>query len=54
MLAAGDQSTIQRNGMAMSLNNGGDTIRLIDAGTGERDRFSYTSSQPGARIETGH
>jgi len=53
-LPAGQSATIRRNGMPLSLNNGGDEIVLLDAGGGERDRFRYTSAQEGVPIPTGH
>ena len=52
--APGTSSTILRNTMPMSLNNGGDTIRLINTNTHETDSFTYSSSQPGVWIITGH
>ena len=54
ILNAGQSKTIKRGGMAMSLNDGGDVIVLLDAAGHERDRFSYTGSQVGVRIQTGH
>ena len=53
-LAGGQSATISRNAMPMSLDNDGDEILLFDANNAERDRFRYTSSVEGIRIETGH
>ena len=53
-IGRGQTATIRRSGMPMSLNNGGDTVILLDQNTQERDRFEYTGSQPGVRIQTGH
>lgn len=53
-LAPGASKTVQRNGMAMSLNNAGDEITLLDAGGAEQDRFKYMSSTEGVAIQTGH
>jgi competence protein ComEC len=53
-LTSGQSKTIKRGGMAMSLNDGGDVIVLLDGAGHERDRFSYTGSQVGVRIQTGH
>lgn len=53
-LNGGQSKTIRRGGMAMSLNNGGDEIVLLNAAGLEQDRFRYTGSQPGVRIQTGH
>jgi hypothetical protein len=44
----------RRNGQAMSLNNAGDEIVLIDATQLERDRFAYQTSTEGAAIQTLH
>lgn len=53
-LSPGETRTIRRNGRAMSLNNGGDDIRLIDAAGNLVDRFEYQSSSEGMSISTGH
>ena len=53
-LGSGESKTIRRNGMPMSLNNNGDEIFLIDSETQIRDRFFYTGSQRGVKINTGH
>jgi len=53
-LAPGQSGTARRNGMPMSLNNGGDEIVLVDAAGAEQDRFAYLSSQLGVRIQTSH
>jgi beta-lactamase superfamily II metal-dependent hydrolase len=53
-LAGGNSATITREGMAMSLDNDGDTVVLID-GTGQViDSVTYSASQPGVEIVTGH
>ena len=44
----------RRNGQAMSLNNAGDEIVLIDATQVERDRFGYQTSSEGTVIRTLH
>ncbi|MDH4070076.1 MAG: lamin tail domain-containing protein [Ignavibacteria bacterium] len=41
VIAPGEQKTVVRAGMAMSLDNDGDTIRLIDGANQEQDRFTY-------------
>jgi hypothetical protein len=51
---AGESITIRRNGMPMSLNNNGDVITLVGPGNQSQDAFTYTSSQPGVVIQTGH
>jgi beta-lactamase superfamily II metal-dependent hydrolase len=51
---AGQSATIQRKGMPMSLNNGGDEVSLLDAGNHLQDQFSYAGSTEGVRIQTGH
>lgn len=53
-IAAGAQATIQRNGMAMSLNNNQDTIRLVDPASQTVDSFQYTNPHRGVPINTGH
>ena len=53
-LPAGARVTVRRNGMAMSLDNGGDTIRLIDGGGSVRDAVQYGPTAPGAEVLTGH
>jgi len=53
-LAPGQSKTIRRNGMAMSLNNSGDEVKLLDAADIVKDSFSYTSSTEGTAIQTGH
>ncbi len=53
-LAAGQSQTFRRNGQAMSLNNTGDEIVLLDAGNVERDRFNYAASSEGTIIKTQH
>ena len=53
-LAAGQSRTFRRDGQAMSLNNGGDEIALIDAMSTERDRFEYSATSEGVQVLTGH
>ena len=53
-IAPGTTVTIQRNGQAMSLNNGGDEITLLDNQKIPRDTFRYPSSTEGVTIQTGH
>ena len=50
----GQSATIRRNGMPMSLNNNEDEISLFNASHELVDRFSYSGSQQGVRIQTGH
>ena len=50
----GQSVTIRRNGMPMSLDNGGDKISLFNASHKLVDRFEYTGSQQGVWIQTGH
>ena len=49
-IGAGVNRTIVRNGMPMSLNNGGDTIQLLDGTGSVIDEVSYESSQEGVEI----
>jgi competence protein ComEC len=53
-LALGQSRTFRRNGQAMSLNNAGDELSLLDADSVERDRFEYAASSEGMIITTGH
>jgi len=53
-IGPGATATIQRNGQAMSLNNPGDEITLLDNQGTVRDTFRYTSSSEGVTIATGH
>lgn len=53
-LAPGESATIRRQGMPMSLNNGGDEIRLLDASHEERDRFRYGATAESVVVQTGH
>lgn len=54
LLGAGQQKTIVRSGMPMSLNNSGDTITLLDGQGAKVDEFQYATSSEGLRLETGH
>jgi hypothetical protein len=51
---AGQSKVLRRNGMAMTLNNGGDEITLFDAAHVQRDKFQYDSSIEGTVIQTDH
>jgi len=53
-IGPGQALSFRRNGQAMSLNNQGDEIVLIDAGQVERDRFAYQVSTEGIVIQTSH
>ena len=53
-LAPGESKTIQRLGQQMDLNNPGDEVTLLDPANHACDQFSYTSSQEGIEIPTGH
>ena len=53
-LGAAQIVTFRRNGQAMTLNNQGDEIVLLDQSSTERDRFSYISSNEGTVIRTLH
>ncbi len=44
----------RRNGQALSLNNSGDEVVLLDGQQAERDRFEYSASMEGTSIATGH
>ena len=50
----GQSVTIRRNGMPMSLDNDGDEISLFNASHQLVDQFSYSGSQRGVWIQTGH
>ena len=52
-VAAGQSLVFLRNGQAMSLNNAGDEIALLDAMSEERDRFAYRATSEGLAILTG-
>jgi beta-lactamase superfamily II metal-dependent hydrolase len=45
---------VKRNGMAMTLNNDGDLIELIDPTNAVIDEFRYTGSAVGVEVVTGH
>ena len=53
-ISPGQSVIIRRNGMAMSLDNDGDKIMLFNDSHKLVDRFEYTESQRGVRIQTGH
>ncbi|MFC1577638.1 lamin tail domain-containing protein [Thermodesulfobacteriota bacterium] len=50
----GQSVAIRRSGMPMSLDNDGDEISLFNASHQLVDRFSYSGSQRGVWIQTGH
>jgi beta-lactamase superfamily II metal-dependent hydrolase len=53
-LGAGQETTIRRSGMAMSLDNDGDTVELLDP-TGQLvDAMTYLQTQPGVEVEHEH
>lgn len=49
-----ESRTTVRNGQAMSLNNAGDKVSLLDAGSQVINSFEYSQSTEGVRITTGH
>jgi hypothetical protein len=53
-LRAGESATTLRRGLPLNLNNGGDTISLVDPAGRTRDEFTYGASAEGVRIATGH
>ena len=53
-VAAGGSATLKRQGMAMTLDNDGDTILLVDPEGQVVDSVTYAASQPGVEIVTGH
>lgn len=53
-LQANASLKIKRNGMAMTLNNDGDLIELIDPSNAVIDEFRYTGSAVGVAVSTGH
>ena len=53
-LSVGQSVTFKRLGQPMTLNNTGDEITLIDSSSVERDKFSYSTSSQGQRIQTNH
>ena len=53
-LAAGQEATIRRGGMPMSLDNDGDTVELLDPSGKLVDAMTYLQAQPGAAIEHAH
>lgn len=50
VLGAGHRVTVRREGMAMSLDNTGDTVELLDPTGRVVDAVTYLASQPGAEI----
>ena len=53
-VVAGQSRVFHRNGQAMSLNNAGDEMALLDAMSMERDRFAYGATSEGVAISIGH
>jgi competence protein ComEC len=53
-LAAGQEVTIRRRGMPMSLDNGGDTVELLDPTGKLVDAITYLHTRPGVAIEHVH
>jgi lamin tail-like protein len=53
-LDPGASGRVQRRGMALNLNDDGDSLSLIAPDGTVVDSFSYGSSQEGVGIETGH
>jgi competence protein ComEC len=53
-LNPGESKPVQRNGMAMSLKDNGDTVFLIAPDGNKKDEYQYTGSQEGVLIATGH
>jgi hypothetical protein len=49
-LSVGGSAIIRRNGMTMSLDNGGDKIELLDDSANLVDRFEYGATTEGARV----
>lgn len=49
-ISPGEEKTIRRTGQAMALNNGGDTVRLLDSSNAEIHRVSYPDAEPGVEI----
>jgi hypothetical protein len=54
ILGAGQETTIRRNGMPMSLDNDGDTVELLDPTGKLADALTYLQTQPGVEIEHRH
>jgi hypothetical protein len=53
-LAPGQEATIRRGGMPMSLDNDGDTVELLDPTGRLVDAITYLHTQPGVPIEHAH
>ncbi len=53
-IAAGQSATVRRNHMPMSLNNTADIVSLIAPDNSIADSVSYSSTQEGTKILTGH
>jgi len=53
-LAAGQSCVFRPDRQAMSLNDAGDEVTLIDATSTERDRFAYAATSEGVEVLTGH
>jgi beta-lactamase superfamily II metal-dependent hydrolase len=53
-LGPGQEKTIRRSGMPMSLDNDGDTVELLDPTGKLADALTYLHTQPGVEIEHSH
>jgi hypothetical protein len=54
VLAPGQEATVRRGGMAMSLDNDGDTVELLDSTGRLVDAMTYLQTRPGVEIEHEH
>jgi len=54
ILPASQSLKIVRNGSSVSLNNNGDTIKLLGPNNTVLDSYTYTESSVGKVIQTGH
>jgi competence protein ComEC len=54
VLGAGQEATIRRGGMPMSLDNDGDTIELLDPTGKLVDAMTYLQTRPGVAVEHAH
>ena len=54
ILGAGQETTIRRSGMPMSLDNDGDTVELLDPTGKLADALTYLQTRPGLEIEHRH
>jgi hypothetical protein len=51
VIAAGNSKTITRQGQAMSLNNDGDTIELLDRNKKSKDKITYGKVKEGEVVQ---